>query len=149
MGVGVHHVVARAVVERQGRRELPFVLQIETVKLTGLAPPIGDGERDIAGLGWRAVWIRRKAAIDRQDRRGNVRAGVLVLEERTKAQRVIAPEPLAGVRLNPGSEARQFGGVSEAVENDVAEVRIRGESRLRIADKRRDLEIECVAGILV
>ena len=43
-------VVTRAVVERQVRRELPFVLEVDSVQLPVLAVLVGDRERNVAGL---------------------------------------------------------------------------------------------------
>ena len=61
----------------------------------------------------------------------------------------LLPELLAGVGLHAGREARQPRGVGEAVEDDVALVGIGRELRLRVADERRDLEVQRVAGILI
>src|SRR4051812_46615305 len=74
---------------------------------------------------------------------------MLVLEEDAEAQRVVAAELLAAVGLDPRREARKPSRIGETGEDDVAEVGIRREPRLRITDERRDLEVERVAGILV
>src|SRR5437870_837136 len=62
---------------------------------------------------------------------------------------MIATELLAAVGLNAHRHARKARGVSETVEDHVAEIGIGRELRLRIADKGCDLQVQLVAGILI
>jgi hypothetical protein len=118
-------IEAAAEVDRDGRQDLPLVLQIDALGGLGRRAVVGDVDR-LAGLreaaigreGWIAIGITDEAA--REGRRGRAADPAIMLEECAEAQRVRVREVVGTIDLgalggSPECAGRTGGVVRSAV----------------------------------
>src|SRR5439155_24379720 len=91
MGELVDDVEARAEIERHGRHDLPFVLEVEAIEPAGLAAAVEHRKR--------LVGERRAIVCDPQNARIGRESRALALDEVTGAQRVLRRQAIEAVAL--------------------------------------------------
>ena len=110
---GRHVIEARAEVDREFLRRLPFVLQVHAVGLPAQPVAVVDRER----RGARLVAV----VVGREDRRLRARREALALREQAGAQRVLVGDSERGVALHAGRVVLADDLRADAVEEKVAE----------------------------
>ena len=147
MRVGADDVEARAVVERQRRRQLPLVLQVDAVELAGLAAAVGDRERHVAGLAGSHSLANRsdRKHASRRPSTSCARSG----RRRRSAAVWLLPSCWLPSAWTPAARLDSRAASAKPLKMMSPMVRIGREAGLRVADERRDLEVERVAGILI
>ena len=136
-------VETTADVDRDGRKHLPLVLQIDALRGLGLCAVVRDGDRlasldEIAGVVEAAREHRRRCAAD----------AAIMLEERTEAECVGVGQPIGAVDLRPFGDVLLEGVLRLSVEQQFAQ-RVGRILKRRVAREQRPLDAERPAVVKV
>ncbi len=132
-GIGRVPVEPQTVVHREGRQELPLILQVDALHHLRLLAVVDDRERDVVE--------RVAVGIGLQDLRVGPARGAVVLEVEPATDGVAVGELIRGVVLQPERHIALEGGLRDAVVEQLAQ-RIRRVGQARVTRRERCLSIE-------
>ena len=136
----VHDVEPTTEIDRELFERFPFILQIESVEIAVLAGVIYNAQGNVAGL----VAI----GVDRENQCGRSDGGMLRVEKKSAAKRVLIVEFVARVERDAIRENVAINARGDAVENEIADI-IGPKQDRAIKGENRRLHIEIVDLLLI